>query len=77
MDKKIKQYCPTCGQPMDFIKSEKKPINRSDSIKSKEHKSESDTDYSIYEIWDCLNCSLSWQKEIYNNIWRKNPINEE
>jgi len=77
MDKKTKQLCPTCGQPMDFIKSDKKPINHSESDNSMDHKNEKDSGYSIYEIWNCLNCSLSWEKEIFNNIWRKNPIIKE
>ncbi len=76
-DKKIKQLCPTCGQPMVFVKSLKKPINHPESINSKEHKDENDTGYAIYEIWNCLNCNKSWELEIYNNIWRKNPISRE
>ncbi|KYK23750.1 hypothetical protein AYK24_07060 [Thermoplasmatales archaeon SG8-52-4] len=76
-DKKTKELCPACGQPMDFVKSEKKPINQSKSIDSTESKDEDDSGYSIYEIWNCLNCSTTWEKDIMNNISRKIPFVKE
>lgn len=60
-DEIVKQKCPTCGQPMDFIKS----------VKSKD---EVGKPFKRFEIWHCLNCSEEWELDIMDNIWRKNAI---
>ena len=48
------KYCPTCGKPMDFIKSKEdhdnnKPFNR-------------------WEIWKCLNCNEEWEVDLLKNM---------
>ena len=59
---------------MEFVKSIKKPIEASKSKKSKEGNEEG---YSLMEIWNCLNCSKTWELEVFKNIWRKNPITKD
>lgn len=74
---KEKQLCPTCGQPMEFVKSIKKPINSSDQKKTSKFENDTDEGYDIMEIWHCLNCSTTWELEVFKNIWRKNPLTKE
>jgi len=69
--------CPTCGQPMDFIKSEKKSIVFSKPKKSIKYEDINGKGYDIMEIWHCLNCSEEWKIDIFKNIWRKNTIMTE
>ena len=69
-----KRKCPTCGQPMNFIKSEKKSIVLSKPSKTKKHEDINNKGYDILEIWRCLNCSEEWKIDIYRNIWRKDTI---
>ena len=66
--------CPTCGQSMDFVKSEKKSIDLSKPKKSNKYEDKNVKGYDVMEIWRCLNCSEEWEIDIYRNIWRKNTI---
>ena len=70
---KENEICPTCGQPMKFLKSEKQPKQLVER-KIDEHIHEEAFDIS--EIWHCLNCSEEWESDIKRNIWRKNEITE-
>ena len=70
---KDKEICPTCGQTMKFLKSEKQPIK---SAKTKIDKDVNEDNFDISEIWHCLNCSKKWESDIKRNIWRKNEITE-
>ena len=74
---KEKQLCPNCGQPMEFVKSIKKPIEPSKSKKSNKLEEGNEEGYSLMEIWNCLNCSKTWELEVFKNIWRKNPITKD
>ncbi len=76
-DTKKEKLCPNCGRPMDFIKTVKKPIDKSEIIVSKEQEDKTDEGYSILEIYNCLNCSTTWEHEISNNVWRKVPLIKE
>jgi len=72
-NEKEKEICPTCGQPMKFLKSEKQ------TGKAAVPKIDENTDeeaFDISEIWHCLNCSEEWESDIKRNIWRKNEISE-
>ena len=71
LNKDEKELCPTCGQPMKYIKTEKKPKN----IEKKLIDGKKET-YDISQIWHCLNCSEEWKIDIIRNIWRKNELIE-
>ena len=62
---------------MEFVKSIKKPIEQTKSNKLNKLKEGNKEGYSIMEIWNCLNCSKTWELEVFNNIWRKNPITKD
>ena len=69
-NEKEDEVCPTCGQSMKFLKSEKK------SKDSKINEDATEEDFDITQIWHCLNCSEEWKMDIIKNIWRKNEISK-
>ena len=73
LNKDVKELCPTCGQPMKYIKTEKKLKNIEKKLKEENEKKET---YDISQIWHCLNCSEEWKIDIIRNIWRKNELIE-
>ena len=73
LNKDLKKPCPTCGQTMKFIKTEKQPKKIENSSKENNVKDEA---YDISQIWHCLNCSEEWKNDIIKNIWRKNEFLE-
>jgi len=70
---KEKETCPTCGQSMELVKSEKQTKNLSEVKIDEDLNGEA---FDISEIWHCLNCSKEWQSDIKRNIWRKNEMME-
>lgn len=54
-------FCPTCGQSMEFKKTEEQTPDE-ETLKGK------------VQFWYCLNCSIEWQIDVINNILRKSSI---
>ena len=79
VDKGVKELCPTCGQPMTFVKSEKQPKKLVETKIDEDMNGEA---FDISQIWNCLNCSKTWELEVFKNIdlmkniWRKNEMTE-
>ncbi len=65
---KKERVCPTCGQSLHFVKSEKQPVKLVKSEKDKEMNEET---FAIFEIWNCLNCNEEMQFDVNNGIWKK------
>ncbi len=72
-NKDFKELCPTCGQPMKYIKTEKQSKNNKKPLIDENEKKGT---YDISQIWHCLNCSEEWKIDIIKNIWRKNEFIE-
>ncbi|UCD13634.1 MAG: hypothetical protein JSW60_08770 [Thermoplasmatales archaeon] len=69
VDKGVKEHCPTCGQPMNFVKSEKQQTKM--ALKDEDRNVKA---FDISQIWHCINCSEEWEIDIIRNIWRKSEI---
>lgn len=73
VDERVKKLCPNCGQPMQFVKTEKQPRKLVETKIDEDMNVEA---YDISEIWHCLNCSQEWELDLIKNIWRKNEITD-
>ena len=69
VDKGVKELCPTCGQPMNSVKSENQQTKMGLKDKDRDVKP-----FDISQIWHCINCSEGWGIDIIRNIWRKSEI---
>ncbi|MCK5459420.1 MAG: hypothetical protein KAI20_05975 [Thermoplasmatales archaeon] len=65
---KKERVCPTCGQPLHLVKSEKQPIEHVNSEKDKEMNKKT---FAIFEIWNCLNCNEEMEFDVNNAIWKE------
>jgi hypothetical protein len=73
IEKGMKEFCPTCGQPMKIKNSEKKPKKMEKTYKDAGKNGEI---FDMSQIWHCLNCSEEWEIDLIKNIWRKTEITE-
>ena len=64
---KNERVCPTCGQFLHFVKSEKQPIEH---VKSERDKEMNKKTFAIFEIWNCLNCNEEWEFDIKKGGWK-------
>ena len=65
---KKERVCPTCGQSLDFVKSEKQPI---EPVKSEKDEDMNEKTFSIFEIWNCLNCDEEFEFDVKKGIWKE------
>ena len=54
--KEMERSCPTCGQPMNFVKF-RKDINKNKKS------------FNRWQIWNCLNCNEEWEVDVLTNMF--------
>jgi len=64
---KKERVCPTCGQSLHFVKSEKQLIKL---VKSEKDEDMNEETFAIFEIWNCLNCNGEWEFDIKKGGWK-------
>lgn len=66
--KTIKDICPTCGQPLKLLKSNKKHIHTTETLDQTDPPSKP---FEMLSMYQCLNCDEKWEKELTNNVFKK------
>ena len=64
---KKERVCPTCGQSLHFVKSEKQHIKL---VKSEKDEDMNEKPFARMEIWNCLNYNEEWEFDIKKGGWK-------